>query len=163
MTPETTYYKQLQRMVMNKNLLLGIGNTARMDDALGWECVQQLSAPDWDKMYVYQLQIEDAANIAGYEKVLIVDATEECLGDGYSIRECLPNNDSSFTTHSVSPEALLWLCQEFFEKSPSVYVLAISGSDWELKEGLTVEGTLHLKKALQAAKEFVGMNTTVIT
>ncbi|KRP10524.1 MAG: hypothetical protein ABR95_04355 [Sphingobacteriales bacterium BACL12 MAG-120813-bin55] len=135
---------------MHKKLLLGIGNASRQDDALGWAFVEQLQAPGWEKQYVYQLQIEDAALIAQYEKVLLVDATEEQLPEGFSIRTCVPRNDSSFTTHSVSPEALLWLCREFFDHTPHVEVLAITGVAWELEDGLTPEGVRHLQRALQA-------------
>ena len=45
-----------------KVLFIGIGNTSRGDDALGWDFVSkaQLHFPDADVEYKYQLQVEDS-------------------------------------------------------------------------------------------------------
>jgi hydrogenase maturation protease len=132
-----------------EKLIIGIGNTSRGDDALGWMAAQALCEQDAHLHLVYQLQIEDAELISGYKEVLIVDASVSTHAKGYSYRRCLPEDDRSFTTHSVSPECMLFLCNLHFDAFPVVHILEVTGYGWELGEDITREAEENLQKALQ--------------
>jgi len=59
-------------------LIIGIGNSGRNDDGLGWKFVDIISQSiqnSFDIEYRYQLQIEDADLVSKYKKVKIPEAT----------------------------------------------------------------------------------------
>ncbi len=132
-------------------LMIAIGNCGRNDDGLGWAFADQLE--DADRFLgkinsCYQLQVEDAELIAAYPRVIFVDACESHLADGYSWEVTPAQNDFTFTTHALTPEAVLFLCQDLYQKFPKAYTLKIQGSDWALKIGLSDFATENLDKAL---------------
>jgi hydrogenase maturation protease len=120
-------------------LIIGIGNNGRSDDALGWNFVDEYSSLKdiFDVEYRYQLQIEDALLITEYKKVIFVDASHKEYENGYSFYKCIPARTEAFTTHKLEPETVLWLANDLFNQSPEVYVMAISGKEWELNLGLS--------------------------
>jgi hydrogenase maturation protease len=120
-------------------LMIGIGNNGRSDDALGWKFVDEFSNREdlFDIEHRYQLQIEDALLITEYKKVIFVDASHKEYENGFSFYKCIPARTEAFTTHKLEPETVLWLTNDLFNQMPEVYVMAISGKDWELNQGLS--------------------------
>ncbi len=120
-------------------LMIGIGNNGRSDDALGWKFVDEFANREdlFDIEHRYQLQIEDALLITEYKKVIFVDASHKEYENGFSFYRCIPARTEAFTTHKLEPETVLWLASDLFNQSPEVYVMAISGKDWELNQGLS--------------------------
>jgi len=132
-----------------RTLLIGIGNNGRSDDALGWLLADRMSGIDgMDIEYRYQLQIEDADLIAGYDTVIFADSTKEMLPEGYSFSQCLPDQVFTFSTHRLDPASVVWLCQDLFERTPEVYVLAMQGTAWELKQEIHPDALVNLEKAI---------------
>jgi hydrogenase maturation protease len=131
-------------------LLLGIGNYGRTDDALGWKFIDTFSSHDdiFDLEYRYQLQIEDAELISQYETVIFVDAVRKETKQGYEFYECKPAMGSSFTTHKLEPEMVLWLADDLYGKQPKAYVMAIEGISWELHNGLSNNAQKNLNNAV---------------
>lgn len=141
-----------------KILLLGIGNSGRGDDGLGWSFVDAISEGPYDVVdceFRYQLQVEDADLIAGYDTVIFVDASQENLKEGFEIRPCTATNNCSFTTHALAPGGVVYLTNTLYHKFPEVYVLAIAGVSWELQVGLSKEAGDHLNAALGFFKESI--------
>lgn len=137
-----------------KRLLIGIGNDGRSDDALGWKFLDELSDLNthYDFEYRYQLQIEDAELISKYEQVIFIDACHQPLENGFSFYPCIPAPTSSFTTHQLSPETVLWLTGELFGDPPKGYVMAISGIHWKLHNGLSNKAKENFIKAISYFK-----------
>lgn len=131
-------------------LVVGIGNCGRADDGLGWAFLDQMEENNTpvDIAYRYQLQIEDAEFISHHPFVIFVDASEEDLPDGFQWRSCQPSGNFSYSSHELSPETIVGLCQNLYNATPKVYLLAIQGYDWGLREGLSREATRNLRKAL---------------
>jgi len=132
-------------------LLLAIGNDGRQDDGLGWAFAreaEQMPFPG-EIHYRYQLQVEDAALIAGATAVLFVDASRERLASGFSLKPCHPESSFSFTTHSVAPSAVLAVSRELYGACPPAFLLGIKGAEWELQRGLSSTARKYLDKALQ--------------
>ncbi|PTM10953.1 MAG: Ni/Fe hydrogenase [Bacteroidetes bacterium] len=132
-----------------RQLLLGIGNSGRADDGLGWAFAEAFSGQT-DLFAVelrYQLQIEDALLISTYQRVVIVDASVTVYDQGYSWSRCQPRRTDAFTTHQLAPATVVYLAQELYQCTPEVYVLAISGVDWELRTGLSPTAERNLAKA----------------
>ena len=132
--------------------MIGIGNSGRSDDGLGWsflECVEKESFFEGQIEYRYQLQVEDADLISKSRRVIFVDAHKGELENGFEWSSCEPSKDFAFTTHVLPPAAILYLCRELSENIPDAYTLAIQGHKWELEIGLTPEAKVNLEKALE--------------
>ena len=132
-------------------LIIGIGNSGRRDDGLGWAFLEALEdfGLDPNQMhYRYQLQVEDAAMISSYPKVLFVDATERRLENGYQIEAVLPTDAFAFTSHVLPPEAIVYLAKELYQANPQAFTLAIEGKEWGLQQGLSATAKSNLAQAL---------------
>jgi hydrogenase maturation protease len=135
---------------MEKRILIAIGNDARQDDGLGW-ALGNLVEPQFagEIAYRYQLQIEDADLISGFEEVVFVDAFKGALSAGYSWSSLTPALEFGFSTHALAPGAILALCESLYAHSPKAWLLAISGEAWELAHGLSPKAQQNLSCALE--------------
>ena len=144
-----------------KTLIIGIGNDSRQDDGLGWALLDLIedSVPDKTELvYRYQLNIEDADLIKDAGSVLFVDACKDDISEGCVIEKCKPNGAITFTTHALSPSAILALCNQIYDANPDSYVLKMQGYEWELQVGLTEGGKKTLVSALDLYKQFANQN-----
>lgn len=149
-------------------MIYGYGNPGRQDDGLGISVVERIEK--WIRKHKldfvktdcnYQLNIEDAAEIADKELVIFVDATKEDIND-FLITTVEPSNKIQFTSHSISPSYLLNLCNVIYNKSPDVYLLHIKGYKWEFMETMTEEARRNLDKSYNFLKKFI-MNSILKT
>ena len=140
----------------NFDLIIGVGNSGRSDDGLGWAFLDKLKDKvDSEIIYRYQLNIEDSELISHHQKVLIVDAQADETQNGWHFAKALAKDIVDFSTHSLSPEYILFLCNEIYQKNPQVYILGIQGYDWELHIGLSDRAKKNLFGAIQFfAKHF---------
>jgi hydrogenase maturation protease len=134
-----------------KTLVLAIGNSGRQDDGLGWafgEALEKDGQFEGEVHYRYQLQVEDADLVTTADRVVFVDAFKDPLPDGFQWKKIAPNADFEFTTHALSPEAVLFFCEQLYGRVPDAYCMLISGEAWELEIGLTERGKKNLELAL---------------
>lgn len=132
-----------------KILLIGIGNDGRSDDAAGWRFVDAWAnfMDVFDIEYRYQLQIEDAELISLYKEVIFVDATEHEWKDGFGFYKCQVKPSSAYTSHELCPETVMWLASTLYQAKPIGYVMAISGTHWDLALGLSKTARANFEKA----------------
>lgn len=132
-------------------LIYGIGNPGRQDDGLGWAFLEALEGglpPGVETFRNYQLNIEDAELISMHDRVLFVDASKSQDIQAFRCRAVRPQASMTFTTHHLTIESVLALCQTLYQKTPRVEVLEILGYAWELMEGLTPEARSNLERAV---------------
>lgn len=135
---------------MPEILMVGIGNSSRQDDGLGWQFldfIRDSEISGLDLEYRYQLQIEDAELIAHYDRVIFVDATQETSEQGFIVKPCKSEHMDTLTSHALKPETILYLCQSVFDADPDCWILAIEGKQWELSQGLSPEARRNLCNA----------------
>ncbi len=140
-----------------ETLLVGIGNSGRGDDGLGWaflDRVQQETTFGGPIEYRYQLQVEDAALISDVEQVIFIDSYRGDLPDGFQLTRCEPSKEFAFTTHVLPPGAVLSLCRELYGKSPRSDMLMIQGTSWDLRIGMSPEAEQYLENALQFFRSY---------
>jgi hydrogenase maturation protease len=146
-----------------KSLLLGIGNPGRGDDGLGPALVERLagaepeSIPEGavvaadglaaDVVWKYQLNIEDAALIGGYERVVFADASAASAPGAVSLDPLEPAAAIAFTTHELPPSSVLALCQDLYGLTPEAWLLSVGGSSWDLGQGLSERARAGLAQA----------------
>jgi hydrogenase maturation protease len=137
-------------------LLLGIGNSGRGDDGLGWaflDRIRRAAAFAGRLEYRYQLQVEDAALISSAQRVVFVDSWQGELPGGFCWQPCAPAADFEFTTHALSPQAVMHLCRDLYRRIPRAHLLTIQGSRWDLSTGLSPAAEGRLEQALRFFRE----------
>ena len=122
-------------------LVFGWGNASRGDDALGPLFIERLrerlGPADIARIEFlddYQLQVEHALDLVGRERVLFVDASLDCAAP-FQATAVQAQRDRTFTTHAMSPAALLQVYVELQASTPPpCTLLAIRGERFELGE-----------------------------
>jgi hydrogenase maturation protease len=131
-------------------LVIGYGNPGRQDDGLGPAAALHLATLRWPHLTAfdtYQLNIEDAMDVAEHDIIWFVDASK--TGDQpFSVREVAPASAIEFTSHILRPEALLAIARDFYGKTPKGFMLAIRGYEFEFIEDLTLGAIDNLHAAL---------------
>jgi hydrogenase maturation protease len=133
-------------------LVLAVGNPSRGDDALGPELAARLEAaalPGVEVITEFQLQVENALDLVGRERVIFVDAGTGTPGP-YELRRAAPASEFLHTSHALSPEAVLATYERVTgAESPESWVLCVRGEAFELGDGLSATASSHLDAAWQ--------------
>jgi hydrogenase maturation protease len=144
-------------------LVFGWGNPSRGDDALGPLFVEHFTAlaarhPEWGAVECltdFQLQVEHALDLQGRRRVLFVDASLDAVAPCSLVR-IEAARDASFTTHAMSPQAVLKVFVDIDDgEPPPCWLLAIRGERFELGEPLSESAAGNLKVALLAAVDWI--------
>ncbi|TWU44881.1 hypothetical protein Q31b_00510 [Novipirellula aureliae] len=140
-----------------RTLIIACGNPLRGDDGLGPALVDRLSSlqrSDIETDVDYQLNIEDAVTIAAYKRVLFVDASVTAPSP-FLLQPLAPSSEITFTSHSVTPGAILAICQDHFHHRPEAWVMGIRGFRFELGEGLSIDARTNLDDAFAGVIEWI--------
>lgn len=146
-------------------LIIGIGNSGRSDDGLGWFMLDYIEKtfPGLTLLYRYQLQIEDAELISHYSTVIFVDATKEKTKNGFYFKSCYPNMGLGLTSHMLKPETVLWIENELYQTNPMCFVLGIEGVKWDLSREPSRSGLNNLDLARDFIREHIDSILTTKT
>lgn len=132
-------------------LLFGVGNCGRRDDGLGWaflDRIQHEPACLASIEYRYQLQVEDAAQVARAQRVIFIDSFRGEIPGGYLWSPCTASESFEFTTHVLPPRGVMHYCRDLYGKSPPADTLMIQGVAWNLEQGMSPEACRNLESAL---------------
>ncbi len=144
-------------------LVFGWGNPSRGDDALGPLFVEHFMAlaarhPEWgaiDCLTDFQLQVEHALDLQGRRRVLFVDASLDAAPP-CTLARIEAARDTSFTTHAMSPQAVLKVFADIDDgEPPPCWLLAIRAELVELGEPLSAAAKDNLAAALKAAADWI--------
>jgi hydrogenase maturation protease len=132
-------------------LVLGYGNPDRRDDGLGpalAEAIGAVGVAGVETGRGFHLVLEDAARVAEHAAVVFADA--DVAGPGpFSFGPVEPADDGSFTSHTLSPEALLAIVARHFDRVPRAFLLGIRGYDFDgYGEGLSAGARANLDAAV---------------
>ena len=135
-------------------VLLGCGNPSRGDDALGPSLLKRAGAwligrPDLDVRIVedFQFQVEHALDVADADLVLFVDADAAATAP-FRLRRSWPSRDKSYTSHELSPEAVLHVAREVTGRDPPpAWVLGVRGEQFVLGAPMSAAAHGHLEAA----------------
>jgi hydrogenase maturation protease len=143
-------------------LIFGYGNPSRGDDALGPELLRRLEATreggglhGCDTLTDFQLQVEHALDLQGRDLVLFVDASVSAPAP-FAFTRLTAERDPSYTTHAISPAAVLAVFHQVCrEPPPPCFLLAIRGEAFELGQPLSPTAARHLEAALRFTAELL--------
>jgi hydrogenase maturation protease len=137
---------------VRKVLLLGIGNPGRRDDGLGpalAERIERLNLPDVAVDADYQLTVDDAADAAKADVLIVADA-DATGAEPYSFKPIAATDHLEFSSHSVEPGGVLGLCETAFGHKPEAFILGIRGYEFDtMVEGLTDKAASNIEEAQQ--------------
>ncbi len=146
-------------------LILAVGNPSRGDDALGSLFLERLAElreqhSDWQDVELltdFQLQIEHAVDLENRALALFVDASVSCPPP-FQFTCLQPARDTSYTSHALSPAAVLHVYQQIHRvPPPPAFQLAIRGERFGLGESLSAAAEAHLAAALAFASRLLTM------
>jgi len=140
-------------------LLFGYGNLSRGDDALGPLLLEHVESHcSLDAIEIlsdFQLQIEHALDLENRRLVLFVDASVACA-DAFDFTVLEPARDKSYTTHAMSPAAVLDVYQSIKKQTPPpCFLLSIKAEKFELGEGLSANAENNLAQASKFAEDLL--------
>lgn len=139
---------------MTRVVVLAWGNPSRGDDALGPEFLRRaqmlVPAASHQIEFVtdFQLQPEHCTDLADRDLALFVDASKAAAAP-FTFGAVAPARDHTFTSHAMSPGALLAAYgAAFAELPPPAFLLAIRGERFELGEPIGARARENLQRAL---------------
>ncbi len=148
----------MQQPPTHPDLIFTWGNPSRGDDALGpalYELLQQENLDGVDLLTDFQLQIEHSIDLEGRKRVLFVDASTSATAP-FELVRLQPEQDASYTTHAMSPQALLSVYQQVNGSSPPpAWLLSIRGYEFGLGLPLSTAADKHLLAAFNHVKELL--------
>ncbi len=138
---------------MSRILVLAWGNPSRGDDALGPAFADRAEGVAATRHTVeiqtdFQLSPEHATDLRGRSAVLFVDASIAARPP-FSFDRVAAARDHTFTSHAMSPAALLAAYEDAFGRpAPPAFALAIRGERFELGMPMTPTARRHLDAAV---------------
>jgi hydrogenase maturation protease len=146
-------------MTIKPVLLFGYGNPSRGDDALGpklLDYVEQHCNHDYVELLCdFQLQIEHALDIKNRSLVLFIDASVADI-DAYNFIKLQASRDISYSTHAMSPSAILNVYQTIIKQTPPpCFLLTIKAQKIALGEDLSIQAQLNLEQACLFTKHLL--------
>jgi hydrogenase maturation protease len=144
---------------MVKLLLFGYGNPGRGDDALGPELIgrlAQLHLAGAECQNDMQLQVEHVTDLAACDRVLFIDADMSCA-EPCDFSEISAEKDGSYTSHAMSPAALIYAYRQVYGKNaPPAFLLRIRGYNFMLGDPLSGQAAANLNAATRLVRELCG-------
>lgn len=134
-------------------LVLGYGNPAREDDALGPLVAEGIAGLDLEGVAVdsdYQLNVEDAVAVAAHDAVVFVDAAAEGP-EPFSFRPVQPADGvGGFSSHALRAEGVMGLARQLFGSHAAAYMLGVRGYSFRMfQEELTAAAARNAAQAVR--------------
>jgi hydrogenase maturation protease len=140
------------------SLVIGIGNPARGDDAIGPLLLDGLRAElarrgadvgtGIELLDAFQLQPEHALDLRGRRCVILVDAAVSGPAP-FVYNAVVPDTSRAVTTHRLSPAALAAVYAQLYGSVPPLKLLAVRGERFELGAALSDPARSNLDAALR--------------
>lgn len=156
---------------MMKTILLGYGNPYRGDDGVAWHLLTRLLAKyqiektdllesdiftltdSVDIWFNLQLLPEISEIIAGYDRVIFIDAHTGEIQQNINLQQVSPQFINSPFTHHVTPSTVLSLTNSIAGKCPESWLLSIRGYKFNFERSLSEDTSQLITKALVLLEE----------
>ena len=144
-------------------LIFGYGNLSRGDDALGPLLLEYIEShcdlSNIELLTDFQLQIEHALDLEHRSLVLFIDASVACI-NAFDFSQLSAAKDKSYTTHAMSPAAVLAVYVSIKKQTPPPsFLLCIKAETMELGEGLSSAAENNLQQAFLFIKQLLQQPT----
>jgi len=142
---------------MPRTLIIGFGNIDRADDGVAFFVVNALRrrlgqkplnedetgleglGAEVDSVFLSQLTPELLETLAGYQRVIFVDAHVYENVDALHCEPISPEYTPSAFTHHLTPAAFLALLKTLYHLEPAGHLVSIRGYDFDFHRDLSPE------------------------
>ena len=152
----------------SKTIIIGHGNIYRSDDGVAFTVINELRRQlgqelleegdtgldelkrENDSIFLLQLVPEIMELLAGYDKIIFVDAH---VGSDLEELNCSPVEAqyvSSSFTHHMTPAALLAFLKTMYQCEPETHLVSIRGCDFDFKKTLSSKVQALVQPAVDA-------------
>ena len=141
-------------------ILFAYGNPSRGDDALGPEFLRRIGEESVfhkghsrsKRVTGFQLQIEHAEDLLHHDLALFIDANI-AIRTPFSFSMLSPQRDTSYTSHAMSPAAVLHVFEQAYDRAPPpAFMLSIRGENFALEQPMSAKGKENLDASVNFAK-----------
>jgi len=161
---------------VSRNLVIGFGNLYRRDDGVGFVVLNAVReklgrgslAPDEDgyndlghevdTLFLHQLVPELAELIAGYDRVVFLDAHVGLIPDPIREERIEARYRPGTVFHQLLPSTLLSVAQETYGHCPEGILLSIKGHDFDFGEELSPETAVLVPQATIRVMALLGLS-----
>jgi hydrogenase maturation protease len=159
---------------MPRSLVIGFGNIDRADDGVAYLIVNALRrrfgkedlgegdtgledlGRQTDTAFLAQLTPELADIIAGYDRIVFVDAhVDPDMGDLHC-GPVQPESASPLFSHHMTPALLLALAGAIHGREPAGYLVSVRGYDFDFRRGLSPRSGMLVEPAVRAILRLLG-------
>jgi len=139
--------------------MFGYGNPARGDDGLGPRFIELIQPrqeqAQFDTITDYQLQVEHSLDLERRRRVIFIDASVSAPAP-FEFSPVLPARDDSYTSHAMSPAALLAVYEQVCELAlPTAHILSIRGYEFDLGTPISARAQSNLDQAVSFLQELL--------
>ena len=152
----------------SKTIIIGYGNIYRADDGVAFAVINELRRQlgqklleegdtgldelggENDSIFLLQLIPEIMELLAGYNRIIFVDAH---VGSDLEDLNCSPVSAqyvSSSFTHHMTPSALLAFLKTMYQSEPQAHMVSIRGYDFDFKPTLSPKVQTLVQPAVDA-------------
>lgn len=153
---------------MTRTLIIGYGNLDRQDDGAAYVVVNALRgrlgqaflAEDEtgleglggavDSIFILQLGPELLEVVAGYDRVVFIDAHVRPDAPDVGVEPVLAEYATATFTHHMTPAMFLALLAALHGARPESYLVSIRGHAFDFEQGLTAETAELVEAAVDA-------------
>jgi hydrogenase maturation protease len=157
----------------SKTIIIGYGNIYRADDGVAFAVINELRRQlgqklleegdtgldeltgENDSIFLLQLVPEIMELLAGYNRIIFVDAH---VGSDMEDLNCSPISAhyiSSSFTHHMTPSALLAFLKTMYQCEPQAYMVSIRGSDFDFKRTFSSKVQALVQPAVDAILKLI--------
>ncbi|MDD5170196.1 MAG: hydrogenase maturation protease, partial [Syntrophales bacterium] len=162
------------RRRMKRTLVIGYGNFDRADDGVAYGVINSLrrrlglnELPEEetglddlgrrvDSVFLTQLTPELMDLLAGYDRIVFVDAHINSDPRPLQCSPVVPEAASLTFTHHITPALLLALMQALLNREPAGYLVSIRGYDFDFHRGLSPQTESQVSPAVDSILKLVG-------
>lgn len=159
-----------------KTLIIGIGNSDRQDDGVGWHILKQLAerfgkaVPEdpgeivevrtekADLMFILQIYPELAETLSHYERVCFVDAHTADIAEEISWVALDPEYEKSPLTHHMSPRTVLSIGATIYDQMPEAILVSVRGYQFQFERALSPRTKALAKEAIDRLWDWINLN-----
>ena len=152
----------------SKTIIIGYGNIYRADDGVAFAVINELRRQlgqklleegdtgldeltgENDSIFLLQLVPEIMELLAGYNRIIFVDAHVGPDMEDLNCSPVLAQYISSSFTHHMTPSALLAFLKTMYQCEPQAYMVSIRGSDFDFKRTLSSKVQALVQPAVDA-------------
>lgn len=139
-------------------IIFAWGNESRGDDGIGPLLARRLLEMERPGLVViedHQLNIEHVTDFVADTPLLFIDASVS-IDAGIMLEAIEASSDGNFSTHAISPQALLNVYRETTgQATPPAYLLHVAGKSFGLGESLGETGRAAAESALDFLEDLL--------